>query len=100
MSFILPQEGVTPPLMTFTTRSKVSWTPLFLTFILYLIDEYNLYVELVGGAIGQGACAAVRRGNRIYTIADDLPLIHFLSDSEVSQTDVTTFVISSFTGRG
>ena len=34
--------------------------------------------------IGQGACAAVRRGNRMYTIADDIPLIHFLSDSAVS----------------
>lgn len=45
---------------------------------------YNKYVELVGGAIGQGACAAVRRGNKIHVIDDDLPLIHFLSDSEVS----------------
>ena len=48
-----------------------------------IIGLYNKYVELVGGAIGQGACAAVRRGNRIYTIEDDLPLIHFLSDSKV-----------------
>lgn len=48
------------------------------------LEQYNNYVELVGGAIGQGACAAVRRGNRMYTIADDIPLIHFLSDSAVS----------------
>ena len=48
------------------------------------VGLYNRYVELVGGAIGQGACAAVRRGNRIYVIEDDLPLIHFLSDSEVN----------------
>ena len=42
-------------------------------------DGYNSYVELIGGAIGVGACAAVRRGNRIYTIADDIPLLYFLS---------------------
>ena len=41
--------------------------------------HYNRYVELIGGAIGAGACAAVRRGNRIFTIADDIPLLHFLS---------------------
>ena len=46
-------------------------------------EQYNQYVELVGGAIGQGTSAAVRRGKGIFTIADDLPLIHFLSDSEV-----------------
>ena len=40
---------------------------------------YNNYVELIGGAIGVGACAAVRRGNKIYTIDDDIPLLHFLS---------------------
>ena len=56
--------------------------------VLYISSEqYNQYVELVGGAIGQGACAAVRRGNRIYTIADDLPLVHFLSDFEVCDND-------------
>ena len=42
-------------------------------------DNYNRYVELVGGAIGAGACAAVRRGNKIFTIDDEIPLIHFLS---------------------
>ena len=56
--------------------------------VLYISSEqYNQYVELVGGAIGQGACAAVRRGNRIYTIADDLPLVHFLSDFEVCDNE-------------
>ena len=40
---------------------------------------YNKYVELIGGEIGVGACAAVRRGNKIYTIDDDIPLLHFLS---------------------
>ena len=39
----------------------------------------------MGGAIGQGACAAVRRGNRMYVIADDLPFLHFLSDSQVRE---------------
>ena len=40
---------------------------------------YNDYVELIGGAIGAGACAAIKQGNRVYTIADDIPLLHFLS---------------------
>ena len=40
---------------------------------------YNRYVDLIGGAIGVGACAAVRRGNKIHTIDDDIPLLHFLS---------------------
>ena len=40
---------------------------------------YNKYVELIGGAIGAGACAAVKQGNKVYTIADDIPLLHFLT---------------------
>ena len=40
---------------------------------------YNIYVELIGGAIGVEACAAVRQGNKIFTIADDIPILHFLS---------------------
>jgi len=40
---------------------------------------YNDYVEMIGGAIGAGACAALKQGNRIYTIADDVPLLHFLT---------------------
>eukprot|EP00731_Ephydatia_muelleri_P026790 Em0018g890a len=42
---------------------------------------YNAYVETIGHAIGAGACVAVRRGNKLYTIADDMPLLHFLSDT-------------------
>lgn len=45
--------------------------------------NYNNYVELIGGAIGAGACAAVRRGNKIFTIADDIPLLHFLTGKDV-----------------
>ena len=44
-----------------------------------LAVNYNEYVELIGGAVGAGACAALKQGNRVYTIADDLPLLHFLS---------------------
>lgn len=40
---------------------------------------YNDYVDLIGGAIGAGACAAIKKGNRVYTIADDIPLLHFLT---------------------
>ena len=48
--------------------------------------HYNTYVELIGGAIGAGACAAVRQGNKIFTIADDIPLLHFLSGEQDSVT--------------
>ena len=89
-----------PTLIDLYNKVKGQLHTLFVTFSVYLIDQYNKYVELVGGAIGQGACAAVRRGNRIYTIADDLPLIHFLSDSEVSQIYATNFLISLFIGGG
>jgi len=41
--------------------------------------HYNTYVELIGGAIGAGACALVRQGNKIFTMADDMPILHFLS---------------------
>ena len=43
-------------------------------------------MELIGGAIGAGACAAVRQGNKIFTIADDIPLLHFLSGEQHSVT--------------
>ena len=59
------------------------------------IALYNKYVELVGGAIGQGACDAVRRGNRSFTIEDDLPLIHFLSDSKACLLLLPAFTPSS-----
>ena len=45
----------------------------------FLKANYNKYVELIGGAIGAGACAAVKRGDKVYTIADDVPLLHFLT---------------------
>ena len=41
-------------------------------------------MDMVGGAIGQGACAALRRGNKVYQLEDDMPFIHFLSEAEVS----------------
>ena len=40
---------------------------------------YNKYVEVIGGAIGAGACAAVKRGEKIYVISDEIPLLHFLT---------------------
>ncbi len=52
-------------------------------YIVALYDRvktgYNDYVDLIGGAIGAGACAALKQGNKIYTIADDVPLLHFLT---------------------
>ena len=49
-------------------------------------------MKLVGGAIGREACTDVRRGNRIYLIEDDLPLIHFLSSSRVNLFLLPTFI--------
>ena len=42
-------------------------------------EQYNNYVKLIGGAIGVGACAAVRRGNKIHVIDDGMPILHFLT---------------------
>jgi hypothetical protein len=42
-------------------------------------DQYNRYVDLIGGAIGAGACAAMHRDNQITKITDDVPILHFLS---------------------
>ena len=56
-------------------------------------DGYNQYVELIGGVIGAGACAALRQGNKIQTITDDTPLLHFLSGKThltVIMTDFST----------
>ena len=44
-----------------------------------LKTDYNDYIELIGGAIGAGACAVNKRGNKIYTISDEVPLLHFLT---------------------
>lgn len=46
-------------------------------------EQYNRYVDLIGGAIGAGACAAMHRENQITKITDDVPILHFLSGSYV-----------------
>lgn len=46
-------------------------------------DGYNHYMELIGGAIGTRAYAELRQGNKVYTIADDTPLLHFLSGEPI-----------------
>ena len=52
-------------------------------YILALYDRvktgYNNYVELIGGAIEAGAGAAVKQENKRFTIADNVPLLHFLT---------------------
>ena len=59
---------------------------------LYTCTEgYNQYVELIGGAIGAGACAALQQGNKIHTIADDIPLLHFLSGKTYLTVVMTDF---------
>lgn len=42
-------------------------------------EKFNHYVDLIGGAIGAGACAAVHRENEITKISDEVPILHFLS---------------------
>ena len=42
-------------------------------------------MELVGGAIGMDAHATLRQDNKIFSIDDKIPLIHFLSDSKVRE---------------
>ena len=45
----------------------------------FVKTNYNQYIEQIGGAIGAGACAAIKRGDKVYTIEDDVPVLHFLS---------------------
>ena len=57
-------------------------------------EGYNQYVELIGGAIGAEAYAALRQGNKIYTIDDNIPLLHFLSGKthgSNSDNDMVTY---------
>ena len=54
----------------------------------------NAYVELIGGAIGAGACAAVRQGNKIFTIADEIPILHFLSGTYCMLVSVSCVLVS------
>ncbi|CAI8040342.1 hypothetical protein GBAR_LOCUS22485 [Geodia barretti] len=56
-------------------------------------EGYNEYVELIGRSIGIGACAAVQRGNAIYTIEDHTPLLHFLSDGEDEAGNDWLFIV-------
>ena len=45
----------------------------------FIKANYNKYVQLIGGAIGAKACATIKRGDKVYTIADDVPLLYFLT---------------------
>lgn len=47
-----------------------------------MLDGYNKYVEEIGGNIGAGACAHVRRGERILKIDDNTKILHFLSEEK------------------
>ena len=59
-------------------------------------DGYNQYVKLIGGAIGAGACAALRQENKIDTITDDTPLLHFLSGKTYLTVVMAHLRIKSF----
>ena len=49
----------------------------------FAIELYNKYIKLLGGTIGLGARIVRQDNTRLHTIEDDLPLIHFLSETEV-----------------
>lgn len=40
---------------------------------------YNKYVKLLGGAIGAGACAAIKQGNDMDVLKDNTPLLYYLT---------------------
>ena len=44
-----------------------------------LKTDYNEYIEQIGRAIGAGACAANKRENKVFTISDEVPLLHYLT---------------------
>ncbi|XP_065828093.1 uncharacterized protein [Oscarella lobularis] len=56
-------------------------------------EKYNKYVDLVGGTIGFGACARVRRENDLHPISDDSVLSRLLSDSDVGDGPDALFVV-------
>ena len=51
-------------------------------------------MKLIGGVLGARACAALQQGNKIQTIADDIPLLHFLS----GKMHLTVIMISLLSG--
>jgi len=56
-------------------------------------DGYNKYVEVIGGSIGAGACANVKRNAKIYKINDDTKMLHFLSEKDGEDNDWLFIVI-------
>jgi hypothetical protein len=73
----------------YSTDMKNHWKQLFSR----VKEGYNEYVDLIGKSIGIGACAAVQRGNAIYTIEDHTPLLHFLSDGEEEAGNDWLFIV-------
>ena len=57
-------------------------------------DGYNQYVRLSGGTTSTGACSVLQQGKKIYTISDDIPLLHFLSGKLM--TSLIALVIIGF----
>ena len=48
---------------------------------------------MVGGSIGAGACANVKRNAKIYKIDDDTKMLHLLSEKEGEGNDWLFIVI-------
>ena len=61
-------------------------------------DGYNQYVRLSGGTTSTGACSALQQGKKIYTISDDIPLLHFLSGKLM--TSLIALLIRGFSSCG
>ena len=48
----------------------------------FVRSEYNNYIKMLGGTINAGTCAAVQQGHKVYTINDEVPLLHFLTGEQ------------------
>lgn len=68
-------------LLTIVERKKGKEGKHIIELYKRVMEQYNYYVDLIGGAIGAGACAAMHRDNQITKITDDVPILHFLSGS-------------------
>ena len=67
-------------------------------FVSTISVGYNNYVEVIGHNIGAGACANVRREEKIYCIEGETLLLHLLSGDEEHENDWLFIVIADIVG--
>lgn len=59
----------------------------------FIKTNYNKYTKLLGGTVGTGICAAVKRGDKPYMISDDVPLLRFLTGKNIMQKFVVLCIV-------